>query len=54
MEKTLEEDGVVGVHDDLPLDKTSLPGRRKRKELIFRAAIGSRWNKESGVIKGKQ
>lgn len=26
----------------------------KRKEQVFRAAIGSAWDKESGSIKGKQ
>lgn len=55
MERALEEDGEVEIHDGLALDKISLPRGegRKKKRIGFRAAVGSRWVKEPGIIKGK-
>lgn len=44
MEKALEKDRSVGIHDGLALDKKSLTRSKegKRKELLFIAAIGYR------------
>lgn len=55
MERVFEEDGEVEIYDGLVLDKIFfLRGEgRKKKRIGFRVAVGFRWVKELGIIKGK-